>query len=783
MIVFCKRYWWAILVVAFLLVLYHHALPGDLFPDPTSTVIEDREGNLLGARIAADGQWRFPDMDSVPWRFHVSLLLFEDRYFHYHPGFNPIALCKALYYNAKSGRMARGGSTITMQVVRLSRKNRPRTVWEKVTEIMLATRLEWRHSKEEILLLYASNAPFGGNVVGLEAASWRYFSRSPHDLSWAETATLAVLPNAPSLIYPGKNQDFLLVKRNSLLDQLYHAGHLDSLTCMLSKAEPLPERPYPLPQITRHLLDRVARDLAGKRIVTTIDRHLQQQAHAIIHEYASANRSNEIYNAAAIVIHVQSGEVLAYIGNTDHGQGTAHGQQVDIIRAPRSTGSLLKPVLFALAMQEGILLPNTLLPDIPTQIAGYSPKNFFLSYDGAVQAKRSLSRSLNVPSVRLLRDYGVEKLHHYLAEYGITTLTFPPAHYGLSLILGGAEGSLWDMSGMYASFSRILLDEQGVFRHNDMPLIRPPHYVPGDTVTNSGKTVNNSWLDAGAVWLMYEAMVEVNRPDLDSEWQLYSSPRKIAWKTGTSFGGRDAWAIGTTPDYVVGVWVGNASGAGRPGLTGLGNAAPVMFDVFGLLPAGGWFEQPFARMASVAVCRESGHRAGLFCEHIDTMWVHRNGIHTRACPYHQLVHLDASGNFRVNSICEDVSDMVRKSWFVLPPAMEWFYKFRNPSYRQLPSYRDDCSGNEDAGSMDMIYPTDTRIVYIPYELDGSRGSAVFEVAHRNPRASLFWHLNDQFIGVTSHIHRMAVQAGKGQHVITVVDDQGERLTRVVEVVE
>lgn len=772
-----------VVVVAVLLALYYYSLPRDLFPDSTSTVIEDREGNLLGARIAGDGQWRFPDIDSVPRRFKASLLLFEDRYFYYHPGFNPIALCKALYYNVKAGRMARGGSTITMQVIRLSRENRRRTLWEKVIEVMLATRLEWRHSKEEILQLYASNAPFGGNVVGLEAASWRYFYRSPYDLSWAEAATLAVLPNAPSLIYPGKNQDALLIKRNSLLDQLHHAGHMDSLTCVLSKAEPMPGRPYPLPQSTRHLLDRVARDRAGERIVTTINRHIQQQADAIINEYAEFNKANEIYNAAAIVIEVQSGEVLAYIGNTDHLQGSAQGQQVDIVMAPRSTGSILKPVLFALAMQEGMILPNTLLADIPTQIAGYSPKNYFLSYDGAVQAKRSLSRSLNVPSVRMLRDYGVEKLHYYLTQSGMTTLAYPPGHYGLSLILGGAEGNLWDMSGMYASFSRVLLDEQGVFHDNDLPLIRQPHFVLGESGKSIGNTLGDSWLDAGAIWLTYEAMVEVNRPDMDSGWQLYSSLQKIAWKTGTSFGGRDAWAIGTTPGYVVGVWVGNASGAGRPGLTGLGNAAPVMFDIFGLLPSSGWFEKPYASMASVAVCRESGHRAGLFCEHIDTMWVHRNGIHTRACPYHQLLHLDASGHYRVNSLCEEPSNMMRKSWFVLPPAMEWFYKFRNPSYRQLPPYRADCSGNEDAGSMEMIYPADTRLVYIPFELDGSRGSAVFEVAHRNPGSRIFWHLDDQFIGVTSHIHRMAVQAVKGQHTITVVDDQGERLVRVFEVVE
>ncbi len=766
-----------------LVIGYLFSLPACLFSDPTSTVIEDRNGVLLGARIAADEQWRFPEMDSVPERFKAALLLFEDRYFYLHPGFNPVSMVKALFHNVRPGRKKMGGSTISMQVIRLSRKGQPRTVFEKTVETLLATRMEWRYPKEKILTLYASHAPFGGNVVGLDAAAWRYFSRSPHELSWAEAATLAVLPNAPSLIFPGRNHDLLLKKRNKLLDALHQKGYFDALTLELSKEEPIPEKPFPLPQVASHLLDRVTLSNAGKRTRTTVDDYLQRRAGDIVDEHILMHRSNEIHNAAAIILDVLSGEVLAYIGNSRHTGSPDQGHQVDIITAPRSTGSILKPILYALMMQEGMLLPNTLVPDIPTQIAGYSPKNFFLTYDGAVPAKRSLSRSLNVPSVRMLRDYGVEKFHHYLRLAGMSTLPYASSHYGLSLILGGAEGSLWDLSGIYASFSRVLRQADNTVIAQGLPLFREPHFIleaVDKPQTSAGK---NAMIDAAAVWLTYEALVEVNRPDVLSGWELYSSQGKIAWKTGTSFGGRDAWAIGSTADYVVGVWAGNATGEGRPDLTGLGVAAPLMFDLFDLLPPSEWFEQPYGYMSQVAICRDSGHRAGMHCQEKDTMWVHTSGIHTQACPYHQVIHLDHTGRYRVNSLCEEVSNITPVPWFVLPPGMEWFYRFRNPTYQVLPPYRPGCVPSDEISAMELIYPVSTASIYIPRELDGTTGRAVFEVAHRNPSARLFWHLDDEYIGETRHIHRMALAPGAGFHTLTVVDDGGGTLFRFFEVVD
>ncbi len=780
------RYYWAALLLLF--VIWFFSLPRNLFPDPTSTVIEDRSGDLLGARIAADGQWRFPPLEVVPERFEEALIAFEDRYFYWHPGVNPLAVGRALVQNIRAGRRVSGGSSISMQVIRLSRKGKPRTIKEKMLEMLQATRLEARYPKRSILSLYASHAPFGGNVVGLDAAAWRYFGRAAEELSWAEAATLAVLPNAPSLIFPGKNHEVLLVKRNNLLDKLLQRGKLDSLTCELSKLEPLPGRPYPLPQYASHLLDRVYNSNRGARVQTTIDTHLQQRAVNIVQENYHMLKANHVHNAAAIIIEVKTGNVLAYVGNTLNPGNQEQGHMVDVITAPRSTGSILKPFLFAAMMQEGDLLPNTLVPDIPTQIAGYSPKNYSLTYDGAVPAKRSLARSLNVPSVRMLREYGVEKYHFIMKRLGMSTLVFPPGHYGLSLILGGAEGSLWEISGMFASLSRVLRHHAEYYGKYDPADIHPPNFVfqplPGEKppLHERRDLRDHGPVSAAAVWLTWEALVEVNRPDAESGWQLMSSQGRVAWKTGTSFGGRDAWAVGTTRDFVVGVWVGNATGEGRPELTGIGAAAPIMFQLFDLLPASPWFDQPYGEMEHVAVCRESGHRAGIHCHTTDTMWVHARGLQTPPCPYHELIHLDPSGQYRVSSDCEPVSNMITASWFVLPPTMEWFYRSRHPAYRPLPPWRSDCSGQRGPAVMEMIYPREGMAIFVPRELDGAPGRAVFEVAHRNDQVGIFWHLDGDYLGETRHSHQMALAPEQGFHTLTLVDDEGNTLTRVFEIV-
>uniref|UniRef100_UPI0030C8AF49 penicillin-binding protein 1C n=1 Tax=Yeosuana marina TaxID=1565536 RepID=UPI0030C8AF49 len=629
-----------------------------------------------------------------------------------------------------------------------------------------------------ILALYASHAPFGGNVVGLDAASWRYFNRNANHLSWAESATLAILPNAPSLIYPGKNQTSLLNKRNRLLKKLLDNKTIDSLTYNLSISEGLPQKPYPLPQIAPHLLQTIAKTNKGKRIKTSVDKRLQQQANNIVFNHYNALKQNEIYNISVLILDVKNRKVLTYIGNSPTDK--THQNSVDIINKPRSTGSILKPFLYAAMLDAGDILPNTLVADIPTQYGDYAPENFNKEFDGAVPAKRALSRSLNVPAVRMLKEFGLDRFHYYLKHLHLKDIRFNANHYGLSLVLGGAESNLWDLCKSYAAFSSTINhfnDTSSEYFSNEFC---EPTFFEDEIVNFGKKSTEKTLFDAASIYLTYESLKEVNRPEGDENWEFFDNSKQIAWKTGTSYGFRDAWAIGTTKDYVVGVWVGNADGEGRPGLVGVQAAAPILFDIFHILPNSSWFQAPFDEMEQIEICSKSGYRASINCTEKELKYVQKSGLKTEACPYHKLVHLDGSGSFQVNASCENVNTIKNQSWFVLPPLMAHYYKTKHPFYKPLPPYRSDCIGSKKE-TMQFIYPKDISTVFLPKDFDETKNDLILKVAHSKPETTLFWYLNETFIGKTSAIHDMAIKPKEGKYLITVTDEFGNEIKKLIEI--
>jgi penicillin-binding protein 1C len=327
-------------------------------------------------------------------------------------------------------------------------------------------------------------------------------------------------------------------------------------------------------------------------------------------------------------------------------------------------------------LDQGELLPDMLVADVPLQIRNFAPKNFSRGYDGAVPAHRALERSLNVPAVRMLQNYGNEKFHLLLRNLGMTTLTKPADHYGLTLILGGAEGTLWDITGIYAELSRVLQHYTELSGMYDPADHHPLNFYAAQSMRHHPKTSHSRLettapVEAAAICQTFQSLSDLNRPEEEATWKSFSSSRRIAWKTGTSFGHRDAWAVGVTPAYAIGVWVGNASGEGRPTLTGVNYAAPVLFDVVAQMPRGAWFAVPYEDMTRLAVCRKSGHRASIICDETDTVWVAQKGVETEPCPYHAMLHLSKDRKYRVNSDCASISEMVHEPWFVLPPAQEW----------------------------------------------------------------------------------------------------------------
>lgn len=769
---------WLGVVSASLLLLYAWARwwPFDpLFSSPCSTVMLDRRGELLGATVAADGQWRFPPPASVPDRFATCLVQFEDRHFQSHWGIRPQSLARAWLQNRKAGRVVSGGSTITMQVARMARGNRPRSYGEKLLEAVLALRIEVRCNKAEILRLFAANAPFGGNVVGLDAAAWRYYGRPADRLSWSESATLAVLPNAPSAIYPGKGHDALLAKRDRLLRRLLEIHAIDSLEWSLALDEPLPGRVHPLPRRAPHLLGTLMRTgITRHTLHTTLQGDLQDRATQSVDRYATRLNANEVHNATALIVDVPTGEVLAYVGNLSQA-GPEHAGEVDIIRARRSTGSVLKPFLFADMLQRGELLPAMLVADVPTRYNDFAPRNYDELYSGAVPASEALSRSLNVPAVRALHGHGVERTLQVLRAMGLNSIDRSASEYGLSLVVGGAESTPWELAGAYASLGRVLYHygRMGLpYRQGD---VHPPVVLTGAGTSTPLALEGPPVLSASAIHFTLKALREVVRPADEQGWRQFSGQRHIAWKTGTSFGHRDAWAIGLTSRHCIAVWTGNASGEGRPGLTGTLAAAPLLFDLFNLLPNAAPFEPPYDEMIRAATCPASGYRAGIDCPQADTTWLPPAGVRTPTCPYHRRVLLDSSGQWRISG-----GQGTPATWFVLPPAMEHYFARRNPAYRTLPPFRPGTAGNDNP--MEVLYPEPGATLLIPVQLDGSRGSMVVEVAHRHAAARLYWDLDGHFIGTTQGEHRMALSPPPGAHRLTLTDAAGHRLHRTFTVI-
>lgn len=745
-------------ILAFLVTGYIFCLPRHLFHVPYSTVVTDRNEELLGARIASDGQWRFPPRNTTPEKIKECLITFEDKHFYHHWGVNPFAIGRAFYQNVKNKRIVSGGSTLTMQTIRLAR-NESRTFREKLIEMIWATRLEFRASKEEILSMYISHAPFGGNVVGLDAAAWRYFGHSADDLSWAESAMLAVLPNAPAMIHLSKGRKTLLDKRNRLLKQLLEKKTIDSSTYELAISEPLPDEPHPLPQIAPYLVSRFYQERNGEYSRSTINKGIQTQVEDLAERWSNEFGRSDIRNLAILVIDIPSNQVVAYCGNVhfDRKQG---GNQVDVIQAPRSTGSILKPFLYYAMLQEGSLLPDMLLPDVPVNINGFTPQNFSMQFEGAVPASEALARSLNIPAVTMLQRYGVPKFHSFLQQIGLKTINRSSSHYGLSLILGGAEATLWDVTNAYAMMGRSLLQ---------LPQRSCSLLLPTSRITESTDP-----FQPGAVWQTFDALKEVNRPE-EIDWKSIPSMQTIAWKTGTSYGFRDAWAVGVTPRYAVGVWVGNATGEGKPGLVGAQTAGPVLFDIFNLLPSSSWFTRPAGIFVEAEVCRKSGHLKGRFCDETDTLLVLPAGLRTEACPYHHLVTLSADESQRIYENCANTEPTLRKSWFTLPPVWEWYYKQHHPEYKPLPPFKAGC-GEDTFQPMQFIYPPMNARIKLPKQLDGSKGFLTVELAHNNPNATVFWHLDGTYQAQTQDFHKISLQPAAGKHSLTAVDGEGNTIS-------
>jgi penicillin-binding protein 1C len=731
--------------------------PDSPFPDDYSRLVYDCHGRLLRATLAADEQLRFPPLaDTLPVKYRRAVVEIEDRRFFYHPGVDPIALAGAMAANVRQGKRVRGGSTITMQVMRLSDR-RPRTYVSKLVESLLALKLSLHRSKREVLALYAAHVPMGGNTVGVESAAYRYFGKPLGEITWAEAALFAVLPNAPSAINIETRRPQLKTRRDRALELLHRRGVIDSLTCVLSCAEPLPgvgsHVPFDAPHFTTYALAQHE----GALLRSSLDAALQARVQSQVGFYAERYARAGVHNVAVVVAETATGRVRAYLGSGGF-DDAAHAGQVDGVQAPRSTGSLLKPILVAKAIDRGPFCMQTMVQDVPTFYGVFAPRNASKSFDGLVTVEQMLIRSLNVPAVRLLHAYGLERFHGELKAAGLSHLFRTAAGYGLPLILGGAEASLWDLTALFAGLG------------NGGARARLTAVESAD-----GPDSTERLCSAGAAWLVTDALAKLDRPGSECYWHLFSDQVRVAWKTGTSYGQKDAWAIGVNRQWTIGVWVGNFSGEGNAMLGGAQTAGPILFALFNALTdrsRAQWFEKPEADLVEREVCPVSGYTPSPACTSAIRVLTPGCAYQRRLCPYHRRVCTSRLQGYEVCSRCWQPDDTVWSVKATYPPSAATVLTARGVVVDSVPRHNPSCQAVHRSDAVEILYPVPEVSIIVPRNLRGEYEKIVLKAGCRHASGSLFWYLDGAFVGETVGEHNVAVDLSSGEHRLVVQDGTG-----------
>lgn len=761
-----KRYRKLFITLLSLVILYSIIpLPDDLFDSDNSVVITDREGEILRAFLTEGEQWHFPADPGIEYseKLIQAVINFEDRYYYYHPGVNPVSILRAFIGNISAGKVKSGASTISMQVIRLSKK-RGRTLLNKLIEIFQAVKLEIRYSKKEILRMYLDNAPYGGNIIGVSAASLRYFGKSAVNLTWNEAAILAVLPNSPGLISPLVNRDKLIRKKNRLLGKLFKREVISEDIYLRSRSENVPSGLIPFPSIAPHFSEYMKGRYGRDRplIRSAINKVHQVRIEHLTGEHLKYLESYGIKNGAVVVAETSTGKVRAYCGSQDFFDYEKNGQ-VDGAKAARSSGSILKPFLYALAIDEGAILGKTILKDIPSYFGSFSPSNASMKFSGVVTAKEALIRSLNVPAVRLLNYYGLHKFYLFLKKSGLTTLVRDPDDYGLTLILGGAETKLTELVSLYRGlgnlgrFSPLIFSEHHRERRESMEMITPE-----------------------ASYLTLNMMRELKRPGAEFYWEQYQSKTPIAWKTGTSYGQRDAWAVGVSPEWTIGVWVGNFRGEGNPKLAGYSCAAPLMFDIFNYLPKdnrGEWFSRDGLNFKQVELCSRTGFLAGENCEERVAADAPPGPGVVPLCPYHRALYVTEDEKSSVCSLCWEEGKYKKVKKLLFPPDVSQFLRERGDIVDSVPPHTIGCSSGSGSNPIQILYPVKNARILIPVDFNRETQNITIRVAHKFSDREVFWYIDKIYKGLTKNKHKIMVDLSPGWHRLEVLDSDGNNAKR------
>ncbi len=680
---------WLLISPFLLFIVLDVALPFKVAPS-YSTLVVAADGTILHAFLNDNDKWRlYTEPDEITPLLRQTILQKEDRYFYFHPGFNPIALGRAFVKNTVTGRRSSGASTITMQVVRLL-EPRKRTYVSKGIELFRAMQLEMHYSKDEILQLYLNLIPYGSNIEGMKSASLLYFGKLPQLLSLAEITTLTIIPNRPSSLRLGRKNAFIVQERNKWLKRFEQAELFDKQVIADAINEPLNAYRREAPKSVPHLAFRLKNEQKNTPIIrTAILPTRQAQVEQMTRNYVNRLQSMNIHNAAVIVVNNETMQVETYVGSADF-NNPYDGGQVDGIKAVRSPGSTLKPLLYAIAFDKGMITPKSAVNDVPTNFGGFEPENFDRRFNGKVSIEFALANSLNIPAVKVLKEMTLGVLIDYLKKADFQTVKKQSKDLGLSMILGGCGVTLEELTRLFTAFA------------NDGK-------VHGLNYSKEAKKSKGEVLiSPESAYLITNILTQITRPDLPNNFDnTYHLPR-IAWKTGTSYGKKDAWSIGYNRRFTVGVWVGNFSGMGVPELNGTNIATPLLFDVFNAIDYNsptGWFK-PAADITRRKVCAESGDLTAEFCTHQVLDYAIMGISPTRRCQHLKWVLTDQTAKISYCTQCLPDSGYVRKLYPNLAPELIAYNELNHIPYQRIPLHNPNCTRVLDVGAPIITSPND-----------------------------------------------------------------------------
>ncbi|GAB3923519.1 penicillin-binding protein 1C [Larkinella terrae] len=759
-----KKVWkwpWVKALVALLLLFLGLNLVFPLNVRPRySTIVTAADGTILHAFLSDDDKWRLvTELDEITPVLRKTILHKEDNYFYYHPGFNPVSMARAVFRNLTTGRRTSGASTITMQVVRLL-EPRKRTYGSKIIELFRAVQLELFYSKDEILQLYLNLIPYGGNVEGIKSASMLYFGKPPQLLSLAEITTLTIIPNRPSSLRLGLNNKLIVQERNRWLNRFAKTGLFTAEAINDALNEPLDAHRRALPKLAPHLSLRLKKSQPDQPIIHTLVKpNRQAQAEQLVANYVGRVRSMNIHNAAVLVIDNQTMAVEAYVGSADFAN-SYDGGQVDGVRAVRSPGSTLKPLLYALAFDKGMMTPKTVLNDVPTSFSGYEPENYDRQFYGPITVESALANSLNVPAVKTLQQLSTPTFVESLKKAGFETIKKQSKGLGLSVILGGCGVTLEELTRLFAAFA------------NGGQIGNLNFVAPNESDAPAKKS---RLISEDAAFLIMNTLTQITRPDLPNNFDnSYHLPR-IAWKTGTSYGRRDAWSIGYNKRYTVGVWVGNFSGEGVPELSGANIATPLLFTIFNTIDynsSSGWFRMPKS-LSMRQVCAETGDVPGETCEHKIVDYAIMGVSPYRRCQHQKAVWTNATGTVSYCAHClpenDGSDDAVRRFFPNLAPELIAFYESRRIPYPKIPPHNPACTRVFAQQGPQIVSPNDGSEYFInPHQPQQLQLSCQAD----NEVKVVYWYLNDKLYRKAAPTEGVFFSPQPGALKISCADDKG-----------